>query len=984
MALKPWYKLVTPREDLREGKPFDASDFAVHLEHVRENTAPQVYRDPEQFLERTYLTKNLLGLAAEVVRRLSGEKTETSAVFNMTTQFGGGKTHALTLLYHLAKNGPDSHKWTGVQNILSKAGVGAVPQAQTAVFVGTEFDSISGKGGENGTPLRKTPWGEIAYQLSGNEGFATVVEHEKQMTAPSGEIIRRFLPKDKPCLILMDELMNYISRNRKSGLAAQLYNFIQNLSEEARAHNNMVLAVSVPASEYEMNPDDRGDFERLKKLLDRLGKAVIMSAEAETSEIIRRRLFEWYGLPDEAKKVIAEYADWVLAHRQQLPNWFPIDNASEEFAATYPFHPMAISVFQRKWQALPRFQRTRGILRLLALWVSQAYQEGYKGAHSDPMIGIGTAPLDNPMFRAAVFEQLGEEKLEVAVTTDIAGRKDSNAISLDKEAVDTIKKVRLHRKVATSVFFESNGGQLRAEATVPEIRLAVAEPELEIGNVETVLEALTESCYYLSVERNRYRFSQKENLNKRFADRRASIQKPKVEERVCTEIQKVFAKEQGIDLIFFPEKSSEVPDRPVLTFVVLGVDNCMKEEKKTLELVESMTREYGTSARTFKSALVWCVADDGGAIRDEARKVLAWEDIQDEAGDLSLDETQERELGENVKKARRDLKECIWRSYRSLMLLGKDNSIKTVNLGLVHSSAANTMVGLLIDRLHKDGEVEESPSPNFLVRNWPPAFIEWSTKSARDAFFASPQFPRLLDADAIKQTIARGVENKIIGYVGKTDKGRYEPFYFGEQLNADEIEISEEMFIVKGEEAKKHIEPPKLTSLVISPSQVWLEPGKKQALVVKGLDQHGREMPVSGIQWEATGGTIDGHGVYCAGMDEGNFVVAAAADTVRGIANVTIGPKEKVKPPIGPLTQADKLTWSGEVPPQKWMNFYTRVVSKFAAEKDLRLEVTIEVSPESGISTQKVEETKTALRELGLNDNVITGRTSQDDNEADR
>lgn len=374
MKLKPWYKIVTPREDLREGKPLDASEFAVHLEHVRNNTAPQVYRDPEQFFERTYLTKNLTGLAAEVVRRLSGEKTETSAVFNMTTQFGGGKTHALTLLYHLAEHGPKAHKWGGVQNILNKAGINAIPQAKTAVFVGTEFDSITGLGGKDGTPLRKTPWGEMAYQLGGKDGFATVAEHEKQMIAPSGEVIRRFLPKDKPCLILMDELMNYISRNRKSGLATQLYNFIQNLCEEARVHRNMVLAVSIPASEYEMNAEDQGDFERLKKLLDRLGKAVIMSAETETSEIIRRRLFEWFGLPDDAKKVVGEYANWVLRHRQQLPNWFPIDNAREEFAATYPFHPMAISVFQRKWQALPRFQRTRGILRLLALWVSQAYQ----------------------------------------------------------------------------------------------------------------------------------------------------------------------------------------------------------------------------------------------------------------------------------------------------------------------------------------------------------------------------------------------------------------------------------------------------------------------------------------------------------------------------------------------------------------------------------------------------------------------------------
>ena len=136
-------------------------------------------------------------------------------------------------------------------------------------------------------------------------------------------------------------------------------------------------------------------------------------------------------------------------NRTQIPNWFPVDSAREAFAASYPFHPALLSVFERKWQALPRFQQTRGILRLLALWVSHAYQAGFKGAHKDPLIGMGTAPLDDPMFRSAIFEQLGGAKLEGAVTTDICGKKDSHAVRLDKEAVETIKKARLHQKVAT-------------------------------------------------------------------------------------------------------------------------------------------------------------------------------------------------------------------------------------------------------------------------------------------------------------------------------------------------------------------------------------------------------------------------------------------------------------------------------------------------------------------------------------------------------
>jgi predicted AAA+ superfamily ATPase len=439
-----------------------------------------VYQNPSEFFDRTFLTRNLRDVGAEVIRRLAGIRTGTSAVFNMTTQFGGGKTHALTLLYHLAANGPAADGWTGVPLLLDSAGVRSVPRAATAVFVGTEFDSIAGRGGADGTPVRRTPWGEVAYQLGGAAALRVVQAHEEQGVAPAGDVIRAFLPADRPCLILMDELMNYVSRNRRGGLAAQLYNFLQNLSEEARGRDNMVLAVSVPASELEMNADDQEDYERFKKLLDRVGKAVFMSVDAETSEIIRRRLFEWDErllTPDgrvqvtgDALATSAAYAAWILEHRHQLPSWFPADSAREAFAATYPFHPMVLSVFERKWQALPRFQRTRGVLRLLALWVSRAYADGFKGAHRDPLISLGTAPLDEPFFRAAVFEQLGADRLEAAVTTDICGKKDSHTVQLDEGAVDTIRKTRLHRKVATDIFFESNGGQTRDAATVPEIR----------------------------------------------------------------------------------------------------------------------------------------------------------------------------------------------------------------------------------------------------------------------------------------------------------------------------------------------------------------------------------------------------------------------------------------------------------------------------------------------------------------------------------
>ena len=354
-------------------------------------------------------------------------------------------------------------------------------------------------------------------------------------------MIRSFLPKDRPCLILMDELMNYVSRNRESGLSDQLYNFIQNLTNVASGEDRVVLVVSIPGSQMEMNEADFSDYNSFKKIMDKHGKAVMISAEAETSEIIRRRLFEWRPdeissdgkilLSTEAKKTCKAYAAWVKAHRHQVPGWFPVDHAEEMFEATYPFHPMVLSVFETKWQALPRFQRTRGILRLLALWVSKVYQENYTDAHSDALIGLGTAPLDDPIFRAAIFEQLGEDRLEGSVTTDIAGRKEAHAIRLDNEASSAIKKARLHRKVATVILFESNGGQTHGtEATLPEIRLAVAEPDLDIGNIETVLDTLSSNCYYLEAYGTSYRFGLQIQLPKIHADRKASVPKPEIDE----------------------------------------------------------------------------------------------------------------------------------------------------------------------------------------------------------------------------------------------------------------------------------------------------------------------------------------------------------------------------------------------------------------------------------------------------------------------
>jgi hypothetical protein len=152
-----------------------------------------------------------------------------------------------------------------------------------------------------------------------------------------------------------------------------------------------------------------------------------------------------------------------------------------------------------------------------------------------------------------------------------------------------------------------------------------------------------------------------------------------------------------------------------------------------------------------------------------------------------------------------------------------------------------------------------------------------------------------------------------------------------------------------------------------------IQPGKKQVYVVRGLDQYGQDIAAAGVKWKATGGTIDRDGVFTAAQDEGGFVVTASSGAVKGSAMFDVV-KPGSKPPLTPRPPATPgaLRWTGEIPAQKWMNFYTKVLSKFAGAQGLKLTLSIEVSPEGGISTQRIEETRMALQELGLTSNLET------------
>jgi len=914
-GLKPWHQVAVPREDLRKGIPLDAAEFAIHLDQVVDGRAPLDYRDPERFFARTYFTKAYRELTVEVLRRLAGEVVGTSPGINLVTQFGGGKTHFLTLLYHLFKAGDRAKGWPGVGELLKEAGLSSIPQARVAVFIGNRFDFVVGAGGER-EPRRRTPWGDLAWQLGGSNLYATVEPHDREGVVPGGEILQRWFG-EAPVLILMDEVLNFIRRARDAGgdyarLGSQLYSFLEVLSREAAGTSRAVLVVALPMSEYEMTPEDTAEFQRLNKALDRLSKPALLSEGTEIAEIVRRRLFENIEDSKEIRRTARAYAEWLKSHRRQIPEWFPVDQAEKLFTATYPFHPTVLSVFERKWQSLPRFQRTRGILRLLALWVSRVYQQAFQEGSREPLITLGSAPLADRDFRAAVFEQLGEDRLEAAILSDIAG-EEAHAVRLDAEAVESLRKARLHQKVAATVFFESSGGQLRNEATLPEIRLAVGEPGLDIGDIETALGGLVQTCYYLHPQGTAYRISHLPNLNKILADRRATFSGPEAEEaireRVRQVIREAFKAGPPLERRYFPESPADIPDVPSLTLVVMSPEHSWENALRegTRRRIMDMIQKYGERWRTYKSGLLFIVAEGGTQLFDEAKTLLALESLEDPAelerykvNDRQIQELKE-ELKEKKRRTEQNLKKGVWRIYRRVLLLGEGNELREVDLGLLHSSAAESFVDLIISRLKQEGLLEETISPDFLVRHWPPALEEWSTKAVRDAFFASPSFPRLLNPGALKGTIAKGVREGKFGYASKVDGGYQGVVIEDPEFKDENVELSEEVVLLPREKALGLKKPPPL----------------------------GPEPPQPGPGQTLEGPSSESSSARC------------------------------------------RLSWEGALPPQKWTQFYMRVLTHFATDPSLRLHVRFEVEPETGVSQSRLEDIKMALQELGLDPTAI-------------
>jgi len=681
MVSKPWWNVAVPHRDIREGR-LDEAVFAAKLGDVVRGRGPLEYRDPETFFRKTYLTPGLERLCAVVVSRLSGGTGD--AFIQLRTPFGGGKTHALIALYHLFKHKDASDldvAKTILQNqLLQDSRIDVIPRAKVAAFVGTEADPIRGL----------TPWGEIAKQLG---SYPLLEEHDQKKVAPGKDILIKLLEKNKPVLILIDELLEYAVKaagvnlkeitGAEGTLKGQLLSFLQELSEAITSVDKCAVIATLPSSALE-HYDEAAEqvLTQLQKISGRV-EAIYTPVEGEqVYEVIRKRLFDDIG--DEAvhRKVADEYFEIYRQLGEEIPPEYREEEYKRKIVKAYPFHPEVIDKLYERWSTFSTFQRTRGVLRFLAEVVGDLY----KREHPSPLIQPAYVNLANATIRMELVKHIGSQ-FEGVIASDII-EPNGVAPRIDKEMGSEYAKFKVATGLATAIFFNSfSGSAERAGITVQRLRVAFLREGIPFPIVGDAIKRLDDELYFLHSDKSLYYFLSRANLNRIIIDKEEAVREEDIEEEIKNRIQKIAGSE--FDVIVWPRSPSDIGESKKLRLVVLHPD-LSYGSRKTDEFANELLKKTSTGFRTYQNTLLLLAADpsEHEALKKNARRLLALAAIKG-SPDLMKSFSEEDKLSLHGKDGRSgklgDADSAV--SVKAMMayryvVKGYDDGVKAFDMGI--------------------------------------------------------------------------------------------------------------------------------------------------------------------------------------------------------------------------------------------------------------------------------------------------------------
>ena len=797
MTMKPWREIAVPHEDVLKGT-FQQAEFAADLSRVHEGTATPEYQNPTLFFQRTFITEGMRLLLDSVVKRLSGKGGDP--VIQLQTAFGGGKTHTMLAVYHLAKGDAVASDLPGVPAILDAAGVTELPRARVAVLDGIK-SSPNQPVIRDGQTIR-TLWGDLAWQLGKAEGYSLVADADASGTSPGKVVLETLLSRYAPCVILIDELVAYVRQFEEGkaltgGSFDSNLSFVQALTEALKAVPTAVLLASLPESDKEAG-SQRG-VRALAALAHYFGRIQALwkpVGTEEAFEIVRRRLFTSINDKLAAESVCRAFADYYTANSEDFPRETQESRYFDRLMHAYPIHPEVFDRLYEDWSSLENFQRTRGVLKLMAKVIHRLWKDNDK----DPLIMPGSFPLQDADTRNEVIYYL-PQGWDPVVERDVDGER---AETTEIENRDPrLGSVQACRRSARAIFLgsaPSTANQMVRGIEMERVALGVAQPGQQVGIYKDALRRLGDRLHYLNSGNNRFWFDTRPNLRREMEERKRRFQdKEDVLPAIRDRVQKTFAGGVFSGIHVFTA-SGDVPDDWQLRLVVLPPDAAFSRSGQNLAIdrATEILKNRGDQPRFKQNRLIFLAADYDSVsrLKDQVRSTLAWQSIVSDIKDmkLNLDQFQSRQANKSLEDANEALRRMIRETYRWMVAPmqearpGKGLSAIQWEHFQVNPGAPN--LSQEIERVLKENEL--------LITEWAPIHLaavlnNWFWKddakeaNALNVWQQSCQqlyLPRLKDDRVFQHTLGAGAESRdFFGFAQGKKDGRYVGFTFGRRAS---------------------------------------------------------------------------------------------------------------------------------------------------------------------------------------------------------
>lgn len=771
-GLSPWRSVVTPHPDVAAGR-YRQAEFAADLAQVARGEGAREYVDPREFFARTYLTEGLRLLLTGALRRLAG--TGGESVVDLQTTFGGGKTHSMLALWHLAAAGASITSLPGLEGVLADADVASLPHVARAAIVGTSLSPISPRA-VDGAEIR-TLWGELAWQLGGTAGLARFAEADRTGVPPGADALRGLLAAYAPVVVLIDEWVTYArlqwgKDDLPGGTFDAALSFAQQLTGAVDQVDGALLVVSLPSSAIEVGGEGgQKALASLKHVVHRVDAPWRPAAAQESFEIVRRRLFE--PITAEAARsrddVVQRFSELYSANGTVFPAEAKEKAYLERLRTCYPIHPELFDRLFDDWSTLERFQRTRGVLKLMAAVVHALWEK----QDGNLLILPAAVPLDDTAVLPQLTQYL-DDNWQPIVEGDIDGPS-SLPLRIDRERGD-FGRYSASRRVARTVFLGSAPLPAAANRGIDEKRvlLGSVQPGEAPATFGDALHKLAGQATYLYEHADRYWYSTQPSVNQLARDRADQQPQDQVDLEVEARLKKFLTDRAPFHRVHAaPRDASDVPDEDEVALVALRPEHphdAKGTTSKAREAAAAILASRGAGTRVNKNMLVFLAADSLRLpeLEDAVRQLRAWSSIlaDGDAGKLNLDD-----FGRAQAKSQREALDDTVRSrvpetYHWLLVPEQADALSPVDLKAVKIAPGPDIAARAAAKLRSEellitryGGVNLRLVLTQTLKDYWGQHHAVGMRELWGWFAQYPYLPRLLDISVLEGAVEDGVGN---------------------------------------------------------------------------------------------------------------------------------------------------------------------------------------------------------------------------------